>query len=72
MQVANNITILRNGELAATRKKEDTNVMELAEIMVGRKIDITDKSEQTNKQKLPQHDQTTANIQNFLPSGVVV
>lgn len=47
MQVANNITILRNGELAATRKKEDTNVMELAEIMVGRKIDITDKSEQT-------------------------
>ena len=47
MQVANNITILRNGELVAIRKKGDTNVMELAEIMVGRKIDITDKSEQT-------------------------
>jgi len=47
LQVANNITILRNGELAATKKKEDTNIMELAEIMVGRKIDITGKPEQT-------------------------
>ena len=50
LQAADNITVLRDGELAAARKKEDTNVIELAEIMVGRKIDITSKSEQTEGQ----------------------
>lgn len=38
IEVADSITILRDGELAATRKKEETNVFELAELMVGRKI----------------------------------
>lgn len=32
-----NITILRDGKLAATRKTSDTNVTELAELMIGRK-----------------------------------
>lgn len=47
LQAADNITVLRDGELAATRKKADTNVTELAELMVGRKIDINGKTEQT-------------------------
>lgn len=46
MLIADNITVLRDGELVALRKKRDTNVMELAEIMVGRKIDLKGKSEQ--------------------------
>jgi len=32
-----NITILRDGKLAATRKKSETNIIELAELMIGRK-----------------------------------
>lgn len=46
MQAANNITILRDGEVVATRKKEETTVTELAELMVGRKIQISQKSEE--------------------------
>ncbi|SHK13016.1 sugar ABC transporter ATP-binding protein [Paramaledivibacter caminithermalis] len=40
MQAADNVTILRDGELVATRKKEETSVSELAELMVGRKVEI--------------------------------
>lgn len=36
---SNNITVLRDGEMVAIRKKEDTSVIELAELMVGRKIE---------------------------------
>lgn len=32
-----NVTILRDGKLAATRKKNETNLIELAELMIGRK-----------------------------------
>ena len=32
-----NVTILRDGKLAATRKKSETNIIELAELMIGRK-----------------------------------
>lgn len=43
---ADNVTILRDGELVATRSKTDTNVLELAELMVGRKIErLVDKTE---------------------------
>lgn len=45
MDAADNVTILRDGELVATRKKEETNVLELAELMVGRKVELTDKEE---------------------------
>ncbi|GAA0121032.1 sugar ABC transporter ATP-binding protein [Clostridium faecium] len=43
INVANNITILRDGELVASRKASETNVVELAELMVGRKLDISSK-----------------------------
>lgn len=39
MEVADNITILRDGELVAKVKKEDTSPTEIAELMVGRKIE---------------------------------
>lgn len=45
MQAANNITILRDGELVATRDVKDTDVLELAELMVGRKVEVTKKDE---------------------------
>ena len=37
MAASNNITILRDGKLVATRKVEDTSIVELAELMIGRK-----------------------------------
>ena len=37
MAASNNITILRDGRLVATRKVEDTNIVDLAELMIGRK-----------------------------------
>ncbi|HOO13308.1 MAG TPA: ATP-binding cassette domain-containing protein, partial [Bacillota bacterium] len=46
LQAADNISILRDGELVGTRKKEDTSVTELAELMVGRRIDINGKAGQ--------------------------
>ncbi|QXM06358.1 sugar ABC transporter ATP-binding protein [Crassaminicella indica] len=49
MEVADNITILRDGELVALRRKEETSVEELAELMVGRKIEVTTKSEGDGK-----------------------
>jgi simple sugar transport system ATP-binding protein len=45
MQAANNITILRDGELVATKAVEDTDVLELAELMVGRKVEVTQKED---------------------------
>ncbi|WZL74496.1 sugar ABC transporter ATP-binding protein [Clostridiaceae bacterium 35-E11] len=46
MDAADNVTILRDGELVATLKKKDTNVTELAELMVGRKIEKIGKAEE--------------------------
>lgn len=48
MEVADNITILRDGELVAKRKKEETSSMELAELMVGRKIENIIRDEKTS------------------------
>lgn len=39
MEVADSVTILRDGKVAAIRRKEETSVVELAELMVGRKIE---------------------------------
>lgn len=37
MAASDNITILRDGKLAATRKTTETSIVELAELMIGRK-----------------------------------
>lgn len=39
IEVADNITVLRDGRLVARRRKQDTNVYELAELMVGRQVE---------------------------------
>ncbi|MTI69045.1 MAG: sugar ABC transporter ATP-binding protein [Firmicutes bacterium] len=48
IQAADNVTILRDGELVATRKTEKTDVNELAELMVGRKVNVTNKTEENS------------------------
>lgn len=45
MDAADCITILRDGELVATRQKTETNVLEIAELMVGRKVEIKRKED---------------------------
>lgn len=52
MSIADNITILRDGELVKTIEKEQTNVMELAELMVGRKIERIIKGQGDKLQQL--------------------
>lgn len=37
IEASNSITILRDGKLAATRKTSETSIVELAELMIGRK-----------------------------------
>jgi simple sugar transport system ATP-binding protein len=49
INAADNITILRDGELVATLPKEGTNVLELAALMVGREIEVTQKEEEEEK-----------------------
>ena len=48
MSTADYVTILRDGELVATMKKEETNVMQLAELMVGRKVEKLGKEKKEN------------------------
>ncbi len=47
MEVADTITVLRDGRLVATKPKKETNIVEMAELMVGRKIEtITRRKDQ--------------------------
>ncbi len=39
MEISDNITVLRDGELVATKPKDETDLSEIAQLMVGRKID---------------------------------
>jgi len=71
MQVADNITVLRDGELAATKKREETNVAELAEIMVGRKIDLKSKTEQEKECKEKEVILKISNLQVDMPGEKV-
>ena len=43
MKVADNITVLRDGEMVKTIEKSSTNVIELAELMVGRRLETLQK-----------------------------
>ena len=71
MQVADNITVLRDGELAATKKREETNVAELAEIMVGRKIDLKSITEQEKECKEKEVILKISNLQVDMPGEKV-
>lgn len=48
IDVADKVTILRDGEHVATKDIKDTNTVEIAQLMVGRKITI-DRNENSNK-----------------------
>lgn len=51
MEVADGVTILRDGQFVAVKKKEETNVFELAELMVGRKVESIVKHEDLREKK---------------------
>lgn len=50
MDVSDDITILRDGELVASKKVNETSIEELAELMVGRKVETTKKDNRLNKE----------------------
>lgn len=52
IKVSDNISILRDGELVGTKKKANTNITELAEMMVGRKITRLHKKEKVVKDRV--------------------
>ena len=47
--VADRVTILRDGELVITKDVKDTNTLEIAEYMVGRKVSIDRKSDEARQ-----------------------
>lgn len=55
MQAADTITILRDGEMVETKSIKDTNVVEIAQLMVGRKIEklVEDSQKPENFQDAP-------------------
>jgi len=54
MEVADRMTVLRDGELVGTKEIADTNMIEIAEFMVGRRIEklVDDAEAQTEKGKV--------------------
>lgn len=62
MEAADNITILRDGQLVATVEKKNTNVVQLAEYMVGRKLEIIRKVEE----KKESEEELILNIDNLV------
>ncbi len=62
MEAADNITILRDGQLVATVEKKNTNVVQLAEYMVGRKLEIIRKVEE----KKESEEEVILNIDNLV------
>lgn len=52
MTACDNVTILRDGELVCTMAKEETSIIDLAEKMVGRKIDAIEKKEQVDDREI--------------------
>ena len=48
VSVSDSITVLRDGELVATKNASDTSVEEVAELMIGRKVSI-DRTEDTSR-----------------------
>ena len=61
MAATNNITILRDGKLAATRKTSETSIVELAELMIGRKGESV---VETDKREVP-HDKVALSLKNL-------
>lgn len=49
MEVSDEVTILRDGELVACKKTSDTSVEEIAELMVGRKVELNQKEKSSSE-----------------------
>ncbi len=71
MAVADKITILRDGELVAALKKEETNVTQLAELMVGRKIKGLDVKEEIMKENEKNAILSISNLKVVMPGEEV-
>mgnify|MGYP000360305138 FL=1 len=53
MAVADGMTILRDGEFVARKEIKDTNVVEIAELMIGRKVEkLVDESSEPDTRKI--------------------
>lgn len=52
MTVADSMSILRDGELVARKNVEDTNLIEIAQLMIGRKVDKLEEEDQANERKI--------------------
>ena len=61
MQVSHRFTILRDGERVITKDTKDSNVYEIAELMVGRKVDFEREEDLTRKIS----DETVLSIKNL-------
>ncbi|HOR86339.1 MAG TPA: sugar ABC transporter ATP-binding protein [Bacillota bacterium] len=61
MQVSHRVTILRDGEHVVTKDTKDTNVYEIAELMVGRKVSL----DRTNSTSRRISDETVLSIKNL-------
>jgi len=54
IEISDNITILRDGELVAKKKTSETSSREIAELMIGRKIELSGKeSKEVDRSKDP-------------------
>lgn len=51
INVSDRITILRDGELITSKETKDTSVEEIAELMVGRKIELTQKDKKAEQNR---------------------
>ncbi len=71
ISVADHVTILRDGELVATFKKEETNVMQLAELMVGRKIEKLDKDKNPHEKTKEEIIMKIRNMEVMMPGEEV-
>ncbi|HZH73961.1 MAG TPA: ATP-binding cassette domain-containing protein [Mariniphaga sp.] len=52
LEISDNITIVRDGNHIATKSREDTSVSELAELMVGRKIEKITRTTDTEQKEV--------------------
>lgn len=52
MSVADSMSILRDGELVARKNVEDTNLVEIAQLMIGRVIEKIDEEDHLNERKI--------------------
>ena len=72
MKVCDNVTILRDGELVTTKPTKDTDVMELAQLMVGRKVEIVNRNNEDTE--INENEEIIMSMRNFtveMPGEVV-